>query len=192
MKFSAVIVTRGDVDLGPVIAPIVPLADELIIRRGHNGVWERWEAILGAKHDLCFTCDDDAIIDVQWFLSAFPPQPDEIFCNMPEWKRGEYQDGTALVGWGAFVPKRLALAALTKYRRVFPEDDLFRRECDRVITGLSPLHLVDVPFQHAPWAHGANRMCAKAGDPKHAAARVSIRTRIETVRANEIARGLGV
>ena len=195
MKFSAVIVTRGDVDLGPVIAPIVPLADELVIRRGHNGVWERWEAILAAKHDIVYTQDDDAIVDMEIMLARSLEKvdhpagtilmPDALVCNMPEWKRGEYQDGTALVGWGAFAPKRLVKAALVKYRAVFNPDELFLRECDRVITGLSPLHLVDVPFHHAPWANGPNRMCAKAGDPKHAAARHSIRTRIESIRAQE-------
>ena len=185
MKFSAVIVTRGDVDLGPVIAPIVPLADELIIRRGHGGVWERWEAVLSAKHDLCYVQDDDAIVDVEAMMVCSAPA-DRIVCNMPEWKRREYQDGTALVGWGAFVPKRAAESALVRYRQIFDADELFLRECDRVITGLSPLELVDVPFSHAPWANGPGRMCTRAGDPAHAFARLSIRNRIETIRAHEI------
>lgn len=185
MKFSAVIVTRGNVDLGPVIAPIVPLADELVIRQGHEGVWERWEAVLAAKHDLVYTQDDDAIVE----LDSFKVRPtqgifEEITCNMPAWKRPEYQDGTALVGWGAFVPKMVAALALANYRAHFREiDALTRREADRVVTGLSKLNLVDVPFSHAPWAHGPGRMCSAAGDPAHAAARGAIRARIQVVRA---------
>ena len=42
-KISAVIVTRGDVDLGPCLSSID--ADEVVIRKGHGGVWERWEAV---------------------------------------------------------------------------------------------------------------------------------------------------
>ena len=185
MKFSAVIVTRGDVDLGPIVAPIVPLADELVIRRGHRGVWERWEAILSAKHELVYTQDDDAIVELYSLVVARSPESlrlDRIVCNMPGWKRVEYQDGTALVGWGAFVPKRLVAEALARYRRHFDDDDLFRRECDRVITGLSMLELVDVPFSNAPWANGPGRMCSAAGDPIHARARAEITARIKTIR----------
>jgi hypothetical protein len=183
MKFSAVIVTRGDVDLGPIVAPIVPLADELVIRRGVGGVWERWEAILAAKHEIVYTQDDDAIVDVG-LLKAWPPDGQRIRCNMPADRRPEYQDGTALVGWGAFVPKALALAALISYRRLYDLDDLGRREADRIVTGLSPLELVDVPFSHAPWANGPGRMCSRAGDEAHGAARAAIRARIQTVRAS--------
>jgi hypothetical protein len=181
VKFSAVIVTRGDVDLGPALAPIVPAADEIVIRRGHAGVWERWEAILAAKHDLVYTQDDDAVVDLPAF-KVWPNCMHVITCNMPADRRQEYRDGSALVGWGAFVPKQLVLAALFHYRRHFDADDLFRRECDRVVTGLSTLELVDVPFQHLPWSNGPGRMCAAAGDPKHAAARRAIRERIQFVR----------
>jgi hypothetical protein len=200
VKFSAVIVTRGDVDLGPIIVPIVPLADELIIVRGHGGVWERWEAILAAKHEVVYTQDDDAIVDLEAMIGAIgsdanllreylePWRPDSLWCNMPGWKRGEYQDGTALVGWGAFVTNRLVAEALARYRRHFDDDELFRRESDRVITGLSNLELVDVPFQHAPWAHGPGRMCSRAGDEQHGAARAAIRARIQIVRAADRSR----
>jgi len=185
VKYSAVIVTRGDVDLGLVIAPIVPLADELVIRRGHGGVWERWEAIFAAKHDLVYTQDDDAIVDIGAFAGPYNlERTAALVCNMPGWKRPEYpyRDGIALVGWGAFIPKAVALAAFVRYRNHFDVDDLFCREADRVITGLSPLELVDVPFSHAPWANGPGRMCSRAHDPAHAKARAEITARIENIK----------
>ncbi len=179
MKFSAVIVTRGDVDLGPVLTPIVPRADEIVIRRGNGGVFERWEAILAARYDLVYTQDDDCVVD----LEAFKVRLSEMTCNMPGWKRPEYQDGTALVGWGAFIPKAVARVALARYDSMFYRDELFMRECDRVFTGISKLELIDVPFENMPWANGPGRMCSKPGDPVHAAARAEIRKRVEAIRA---------
>jgi hypothetical protein len=177
MKVSAVIVTRGNVDLGPALSAID--ADEIIIRRGHGGVWERWCAVLEARHDVVYTQDDDAAVDFDAVMAAYDPK--FMTCNMPMDRRREYQDGIALVGWGAAFHQQLAIRAIRRYRRVFPDspDPLFLRECDRVITGLSPLKLIDIPFAHLPHAFGKDRMGAQL---EHGAALKEIRQRIYQVR----------
>lgn len=183
MKVSAVIVTRGDVDLGSVLAPILscPEVDEVIIRRGHGGVLERWEAAAQASCDVVYTQDDDAIVDVKVVLAAY--QWGKVACNMPTDRRPEYPDGIALVGWGSVFDKNsvtLSVTAFPRYRTHFPnDDDLFRREADRVFTGLSPLKLIDVPFRHLPYAHGNDRMGRR---PEHGASMKAIRERIYQVR----------
>jgi hypothetical protein len=170
MKYSAVIVTRGDVALGPVIDAID--ADEIIIRRGHSGVWERYQAALTARNEIVYTQDDDCVVDVAAVLAAF--ESPLVTCNMPMDRRPEYQDGIALVGWGSVFHQR-AVEGLFSWDR----DDLFRRECDRVFTAMNRVKLIDVPFQHLPWAHGADRM---GREERHGRDLAEIRRRIAAVK----------
>lgn len=174
MKCSAVIVTRGDVSLGPVIEGID--ADEIIIRRGHGGVWERWEAALGARNEIVYTQDDDCVVDFAAVMAEY--RPGLVTCNMPAWKRYEYPDGIALVGWGAVFDRR-AVELLFTWRG--ERDEIFRRECDRVFTGLNRLKLIDVPVTNLPWAEGDDRMGAER---RHGGDLREIRRRIGLARAN--------
>lgn len=203
MKVSAVVVTRMDHDLGPVVESlrVVPEIEEIIFVKGHGGVWERYEASARAQCDVIYTQDDDAVVDVAAVLAAY--EPGKVVCNMPMDRRAEYQDGCALVGWGAVFDKSLVwedthsglffTGALKEYKRWLNDytlksglryrepigDVIFRSECDRVFTGLSDLKLIDVPFTHLPAAHGRDRMGRRAC---HGEYRQEIRRRIEAVR----------
>jgi len=189
-----------DRPLGPVLDSIVRHVEELIVVRGSAGVWNRWEAMARAKCDVIFTCDDDAVVDVPAVLAAYDPSI--VTCNMPDAVRPGYRDGIALVGWGAvFSQKRVypigyrledgTVPAFVRYKAWCTEqhqpflDAVFRRECDRVFTGLSPLKLIDVPIQHMPWADGEDRMCRFAHDPVHAESMREIRRRIYAIREQQ-------
>jgi hypothetical protein len=173
MSVSAVVVTRGDVDLWPCLKPILAAGiQEIILRVGVAGVAERYDGARAATNEIIYTQDDDCAVDVAAVLAAY--EYAVVACNMPEWKRPEYPaaDGIALVGWGAVfhkccVPDRM------------PVDALARREADRLFTGLNRLKLIDVPFEHLPWAHGADRL---GRQPEHAASLQEIRRRIQVLR----------
>lgn len=173
MKVSAVIVTRGNVDLGPVLLRIH--ADEIIIRRGHGGVWERFEAARSARHEVVYTQDDDAVVEMSAVIAAY--DRGSVTCNMPADRRREYPDGIALVGWGA-VFHQAAVDVFDEYLAAWPFDELVRREADRVFTGLNRVKLIDVPFTHLPWAEGADRMGREA---RHGDDLREIRKRIQAV-----------
>jgi hypothetical protein len=177
MNVSAVIVTRGDVELGPCLSSID--ADEVVIRKGHGGVWERWEAALSAKHDVVFVQDDDCVVDYAGVIAAYDEAA--VTCNMLTSHRSDYPDAIALVGWGCVFHKTM-LGAFGQYVMKFPEDDLFRREADRVFTGLNPLKLIDLGVHHLARAFGSNRMGREA---RHAADMKEIRRRIAVIRNNQ-------
>lgn len=194
MKVSAVVVSRMDRPLGRVLDSITPHVDELIVVRGHHGIWARYEAIARAKYDIVYTQDDDAVVHVPSILAQY--EPGLVTCNMPAAWRKDYQDGIALVGWGAVFDKDLVYGydyaegdwqgAFDRYLRLhgpgWERDPVFARECDRVFTGLSKLKLIDLPIEHMPWANGDDRMCRRAHDPVHGQYLQEIRKRIYAVR----------
>ena len=180
MKISAVVVSLMDHPLGEVVDSIAPHVDELIVVRGLNGVWQRWEAVSRAEGDVIYTQDDDAVVDVAAVLREYCP--DRVTCNMPADHRRDYPDGLALVGWGCVFSRRKKnnfYPYLFSFG-VYPLDEVFRRECDRVFTGLSPLKLIDVPVRHLAHAHGADRMGREA---RHGEDLKEIRRRIYAIRA---------
>jgi hypothetical protein len=185
MKVSAVIVSRIDHPIGEVIDSIAPHVEEIIVVRGHDGVWERWEAIARAKCDVVYMQDDDAIVDVPAVLAAY--EPGKVTCNMPEDHRRDYPDGIALVGWGCVFGQRMPISPFERYQtwaaRSMPAADgdaVFLRETDRIVTSLSPLKLIDVPIRHLPHAHGEDRM---GREQRHGDDLREIRRRIYAIRA---------
>jgi hypothetical protein len=201
MKVTGVIVSRLDHSLAVVVDSLARQCDEIIITKGDGGVFERWEAAAKAKHSVVYVQDDDAVVDVPAVLAAY--EVGSVVCNMPPGHRKDYPDGIALVGWGCVFDKSLLAreeplagphggwewtGAFDAYLgwcneaselRYMEADPIFRRECDRVFTGLSPLKLVDVERVHLPQAHHASRMSL---EPKHGACLQEIRRRIKAVR----------
>lgn len=192
MSITAIVVSKMDRPLGDVLDSILPHVEELIVVRGVGGVAERWDrAALAYRRDrgaIIYTQDDDAIVDVPAVLAAY--QSGVVTCNMPADRRPEYQDKSALVGWGAIFDASLVDKALRRYwsyaHHHLPNlgivdwnDDVFRSEADRIFTGLSPLNLIDVPFQHCYAAHGKDRMGRRAN---HGEMRAKVRDRLLRIR----------
>lgn len=106
--------------------------------------------------EVYITQDDDCILSsIQPFLDAYTPGV--VTCNVPVNRRAEYNDGVALVGWGAIFD-RGCMGVFRTYLKHYPMDDLFLTECDRVFTGLNRVQLIDVPFTHLPHAEDADRL----------------------------------
>jgi hypothetical protein len=103
-QVSAVLVTKGDVDLTPILSSL-PF-DDIVVwnnsKRADLKVYGRYQAVKEAKHSVIFTQDDDCIVDAAAVVAAY--EPGRVVCNMPAAKRSEYAaiaPGISLVGWGA-------------------------------------------------------------------------------------------
>jgi hypothetical protein len=123
--------------------------------------------------NVIYTQDDDAVVDYARIVECY--EPGLVSCNMPLWKRYEYPDAIALVGWGAVFDKLAVPAAFMRYRLRFEEDAILRREADRVFTGLNKLRLIDVAFRNMSYAKAKNRL---AEQPEHGEMMREIRRRI--------------
>lgn len=182
MSVIAIIVSKMDHPLGEVLAPIqaCPEISGIRIVRGVDGIFARWEALLSlpSANQIVYTQDDDAVVDVAAVLREFDPH--KLTCNMPPAHRRDYRDDIALVGWGAVFLAALPIHALARYdTATYESDGIFVRECDRVVAGLSPLKLIDVPIRHLPQAYGENRM---GGEKRHGDDLREIRRRIYAIR----------
>jgi hypothetical protein len=178
-QVSAVIVTKGDVDLKPILDSL-PFNDIVIwdnSKREDLKVYGRYAAVKEAKHSIIYTQDDDCIVDAAAIVAAC--ERGLIVCNMPTAKQIEYSaiaPGIALVGWGSCF-HRDAIQVLDHYINRYDRDELLLRECDRVFTGLNTKKLIDIPVKHLPHAF-ADRM---GNEARHLTDLAEIQRRIETL-----------
>ncbi len=164
---SAVIVTRGDVDLTESLA-LLDRFDEIIIwnnaLEGDLAVYGRYAGIEQARNDVVFTLDDDCLVSYEAqdiLLAAY--EPGMIVANMPESRWRDYPD-SCLIGWGAVFDRSLVDLAFARFSGWEDDDEIpltrsgfFERECDVMFTTLTPHTKIDAGFTHQPWAEDPAR-----------------------------------
>lgn len=165
---TACLVTRGDVDMRPIIEslPFSSVVWDNSAASEDLAVYGRYAAIRRALKPVIYVQDDDCLLAPDSFdalLDAY--EPGHVVCNMPHDFRyqPQYLSGEhALVGFGALFDRDLPAAAFARLGRV---DDMaaFRRSCDIYFTALTPRILVDVPHTDLPYASGPGRMWTTPG-----------------------------
>ena len=171
-KVACVTVTRGDVDLGPVLAGL-PF-DEIGIWDNSTepdglGLYGRYAAIELVAAPVIFTQDDDCTVPretVRALLDAY--EPDTVVCNVPVAWRERYTD-SGLVGFGAIFDRDLPQRAFSRFltacrsARTRAGRDRFMRTCDLVLTMLAPMRQLDLPVVIHEAAYRPNRMSRQPG-----------------------------
>lgn len=181
VKISVVIVTRGDVDLEPIIEREWPEPfHEIVVWNNAEEerdmkVYGRYAAIRRANFSRIYVQDDDCVLpfdSLKTIAEAY--EPGRLVANMPRSRWEGYPD-SSLVGWGAIFDKDLPAIALGRFadgiglERAFQMSDEQREDvyitCDVMFSALTPRTIIDVPFDHLPWAEGPDRMFT--GRPTH-------------------------
>lgn len=187
VNVSACLVTRGDVDMQPVIDSI-PQGWEIVIWDNGEGrvtrsdgyaevaydlgVFGRYAAIEHATHDLVYVQDDDVIVSDplrladRWVEEAeatagglLPSYIDHVVCNMPPEFRHDFYQRHALVGFGGCFDRSHAQDTFERFIADVPvKMSFFNRCCDIVLTGLSRRLLVNVEKENREMASDDNRM----------------------------------
>jgi hypothetical protein len=184
-KVSCIIVTRGNVDLSE-LKDSLPFEDVVIWDNSKlppeedEKVHGRYCAVLAAKHEVIAFQDDDCIVQ-DWPTLLKEYEPGVVTCNMGLGHQHQYRPlKLALVGFGAIFDKSLVRPAFDRYFALFPADELFLRECDRVFTGLNPLKVISVPYRHLQHEAETPRMWR---EHRHGDDLMEIRKRIAQVSA---------
>lgn len=169
-EVSAIIPTRGDVDLESIVATLP--YDEVIIWNNAEHIenartFGRYLAIAQAKHDTIYFQDDDLIFTAHEQLCAAHNKEDGLFTsNMPSpWWEEQYERfDMALVGAGSLVPRDLPWAAFGRYLSLWPRDEMFLNYCDMVNGVLTPYRRYDFGYTILPQAGYPNRIHRTPGE----------------------------
>lgn len=156
---TACLVTRGDVDLTPIIETL-PYDEVIVWDNSVRDDWKcagRYKALLEAKNEVIYFQDDDVIFRHHTrLLEAY-----EHGRITAIWAHGQTPDGyddLALVGAGALVSRSLPWRALNRYLDHWPDDDGFRYEADFIVGALTPFKHLVLPFEIREVAYNGRRL----------------------------------
>jgi hypothetical protein len=184
---SAVIVTRGNVDLSPILDGL-PFEDVMVWDNSKESdllVYGRYEALRRVRNDVVYVQDDDCVLppeSISALVDAHGEVPgNHIVANMPRPFREHYSD-SCLVGFGAVFERTMPRLAFNAFRKFTtglavieggepPSDDVFDRCCDVVFTTMYRQHWLDVPYANLPWATAEDRMYRQ---PNHVGERARV------------------
>ena len=167
---SAVIVTKGDVDLAPILDSLI--FDEVIVWDNsveqNEMTYGRVLAAMRASHQVVYSQDDDIVHTPESqarIVAAY--QPGILTgCMWPEWSDGARQQGIqdgyedlVFPGSGSVCDLDVWTAAVDAYLRDWPCDDFFRLWSDTIIGILAPTVQLDIRFDALPCAEADDRMC---------------------------------
>lgn len=139
MRVTACLITRGDVDMEPILDTLP--YDEVLIWNGQErdeqpGTFGRYELMREATHDVIYTQDDDCIFREHDTLRRLWSEG-----IVAVYGHGENPDGledVALVHGGALIDRDACLRSFDRYLEHWPKDDGFYREADMISGTITP------------------------------------------------------
>ena len=167
---TAVIVTRGDVPLDPVIDSLI--FPNVVI--WNNSVEERDQMTYGrllgalrAETEVIYSQDDDIVHSAEnqvQILSAYS-KGQLVGCMWKDWSDGARRQGIpggyddlVFPGSGSISHRVLWTDAHARYLQQYPHDDFFRMWSDTIIGVISPTVQLPLRFEELDWGNNENRM----------------------------------
>lgn len=169
-KVSAVIVTRGNVDLAPILETL-PYPEVVIWNNAERErdlkTYGRYVAFGEVSNDVVYTQDDDVIFTAHdELLAAW--EPGKVVTNMDRpWIEACGYDDMIMTGAGSLIPRELPGELFPRYLSVHPEDDEFLIESDFVFGTLAwPLSkVVDLGYEARSFSDDADRLYTQPWQP---------------------------
>jgi hypothetical protein len=165
----AVIPTRGDHDLSPILDDLIfdyAVWDNSALH--DMGAFSRYWAIGQVGTPYIYTQDDDCLVspDVQRALVREYEDGGPMLSNMnPDHNAG--MPLLALPGWGAIFATDEPQEAFTRWFHHYPEDagtdDFLRIGCDIIFPVLTDSRMLDLGHVDMPWAWDENRTHLQPG-----------------------------
>lgn len=134
-----------------------PFGEILILTHSDNP-HRKYELFSKVRYDHIYYQDDDAICPIQELLDL--SKPEMINVAMKQGHSDQYKNTrmTMGLGWGSIFPKSL-LSSLKRYTDKFGDDELFKRETERILTYLNyPQNRLVLPITDLPSAYAPDRL----------------------------------
>jgi hypothetical protein len=167
---TAVIVTKGNVDLEPVLQSLI--FDDFVI--WDNSLYAADEKTYGrvlaanlARNDVIYSQDDDIIHTkaAQRDILAAYDEDRLTGCMWAEWSAGAKEQGIVdgyddlvFPGSGSISHRDLWNDCVQEYLDEWPRDDFFRLWSDTIIGVIAPTRQLDIRFEALPCADDPDRM----------------------------------
>ena len=131
---------------------------EIMFLMNCDSPYRKYELFAKAKYDLIYYSDDDALCPILQLSQL--ADPDKINVAMKEGHYQAHKDNRATMGmgWGTIFPKSV-LQSLKLYTDIYGQDEVFKRETERILTYLNyPQNRLILPIHDLPSAWGEDRL----------------------------------
>lgn len=128
---------------------------EILILTHSDSPYRKYELFNKAKHDYIYYQDDDAICPISEIIALSKPNIINVAMKPEHFQQYSGMRMTMGLGWGCIFPKKM-LDSLQKYTDKYGEDDIYKRETERILTYLNypqnrlVLPIIDLPSAMAP------------------------------------------
>lgn len=157
-QVSAVLVTKGDHDLSPIIESIKAAGIEDIVtwnnaEREDLSCYGRYAGIAEARHKIIYHQDDDLIAPVDGILARYRPRRDRwaIVAN------NRLDEAWPLTAMGVVFHRSLA-DCFRPYIKLYGEDADFYRVSDVIFAYQHPYRRISLGYTDLPWQTAPDRM----------------------------------
>lgn len=172
---TAVIVTRGDVPLGPVLDALI-FPNVVVWDNSERGcdqmTFGRMLAAREAPTAIIYSQDDDIVHSPanQMAILAAYQQTYLVGCMWKDWSDGARRQGIedgyddlVFPGSGSISHLDMWEDAILAYLEHYPDDDFFRLWCDTIIGVITPTIQLPLRFSELDWGSNENRMAHMDG-----------------------------
>lgn len=162
---SAVLVTRGDVDISRILEALAVFNDVVVWDNSKREDWKLFGRYVGmgeCERDIVYVQDDDIFVPpatIRGLVEAY--EPGVITANMCEgWARHRDMLDAVQIGAGGIMDRAIPPRVFAKYDALFPRDDLFYLYTDTIVAIPSRIKRIDLPLEVLDWGYAPNRMNA--------------------------------
>lgn len=141
----------------------IPFA-EVLIRTHSDSPHRKYEMFEKASSEYIYYQDDDAICSITKLMELAQPGIINVAMKQGHFDAHATNRATMGLGWGAIFPKSMLLS-LQKYIDVYGQDEVYKRETERILTYLNyPQNRFVLPIIDLPSASDGTRLWQQ---PKH-------------------------